>query len=222
MKFYDFDVFAPNPWAVWMCAQEKGIKLDLQVVELLARENRREPFLSKVNPMGELPALELDSGHVITEVGAICEYLEEVYPSPALIGRTSLERADTRAWLRRIHQGIAEPMGDGFSMDEGRRFFEADHHKEGVYAKTMLPLEAAPALKQRAREKLSWLNARMQGRRWICGERFSVADIFLYCFLQFGENHGQPIPDECDWVKAFFVRMKARPTAWQGRPGSLD
>jgi glutathione S-transferase len=222
MKFYDFDVFAPNPWIVWIFSQEKGIKLDRQVVDLLGRENRREPFLSEVNPMGELPALRLDDGHVITEVTAICEYLEEIHPFPALIGSSSLERAQTRVWVRRIHQGIAEPMGEGFSMDEGRQFFEADHQKAGVYAKAMLPLTAAPALKAKARAKLIWLDALMQGQIWICGDRFSLADIFLYCFLQFGENHGQPIPAECSWAKGFFARMKARPTAWQGEPGSLE
>ena len=222
MIFYDFDVFAPNPWTVWIFALEKGIQLQRQVIDLLSRENRREPFLSRVNPMGELPALEVEGGHVITEVTAICEYLEEVHPKPALIGGTALERAETRAWLRRIHQGIAEPMGEGFSMDEGRPFFEADHRKEGVYAKVMLPVEAASCLKRRAREKLQWLNARMQGRTWICGDRYSLADIFLYCFLQFGENHGQPIPDDCEWAQDFFARMKARPTAWHGAPGSLD
>jgi glutathione S-transferase len=222
MKFYDFDLFAPNPWVVWIFALEKGIKLDRQVVDLMARENRREPFLSEVNPMGELPALRLGDGRVITEVTAICEYLEEIYPTPALIGANAFERAETRAWVRRIHQGIAEPMGEGFSMDEGREFFEADHRIEGVYAKSMLPREAAPALKAKSRHKLCWLNAQMQGRTWICGERFSLADIHLYCFLQFGENHGQPIPAECDWAQGFFARMKARPTAWQGTPGSLD
>jgi len=221
MRFYDFDVFAPNPWTVWIFALEKGIHLDRQVVDLWGRENRREPFISEVNPMGELPALRLDDGHVITEVTAICEYLEEIHPSPPLIGTDPLGRAETRMWVHRIHQGIAEPMGEGFSMDEGRDFFAADHGKEGVYAKALLPSAAAPALKAKARQKLLWFDKQMKGRQWVCGERFTLADILLYCFLQFGENHGQPIPAECPWVTDFFGRMKARPTAWHGKPGSL-
>ena len=223
MKFYDFDVFAPNPWTAWIFAQEKCIKLERVVVDLLARENRKEPFLSSVNPMGELPALQLDDGRVITEVTAICEFLEELQPNPPLIGTTAYERAETRQWVRRIDQRVAEPMGEGFSMDEGRAFFEADYQKDGVrMLKSMLPEGSGAALKAKARRHLVWLDGQMQGRSWVCGERFSLADIFLYCFLQFGENHGQPIPAECGWVRAFFARFKARPTAWHGNPGSLD
>jgi glutathione S-transferase len=215
-------VFAPNPWTVRIFAAEKGIEFERHSIDLLARENRREPFLSKINPMGELPALQIDQGRVITEVTAICEYLEELQPLPALIGQTSWERAQTRMWVRRIDQRIAEPMGEGFSMDEGRQFFESDYGKSGVLTKSMLPVGSASALKDKSRRNLLWLNSVMKEHLWICGERFSLADIFLYCFLQFGENHGQPIPPECDWAKSFFSRMKARPTAWQGEPGSLD
>jgi glutathione S-transferase len=223
MKFYDFDVFAPNPWTVWIFAREKGLRLERVVVDLLARENRREPFLSTINPMGELPALQLDDGRVITEVTAICEYLEEMRPAPPLIGSTAFERAETRQWVRRIDQRFAEPMGEGFSMDEGRAFFEADYQREGVrMLKPLLPPGSGAALKAKAHGNLLWLDGLMRGRMWVCGGRFSLADIFLYCFLQFGENHGQPIPAECEWALGFFARFKARPTAWHGKPGSLD
>jgi glutathione S-transferase len=222
MKCYDFDVFAPNPWTVWIFAREKGIELERHVIDLLARENRREPFLSRINPMGELPAIETDDGHVICEVTAICEYLEELKPDPPLIGRTPLERAETRMWVRRIDQKIAEPIGEGFSYDEGRAFFAADLEKPGVLSKPLMPVEAARVYKQKAFDKLRWLDGYVAGRTWICGERFSLADIFLYCFLQFGENHGMPIPEDCPWARDFFRRFKARPSAWHGQPGSLD
>lgn len=222
MKFYDFDLFAPNPWIVWIFAAEKGIVLDRQVIDLFERENRREPFLSTVNPMGELPAIALDDGRCLSEVVPICEYLEEIHPTPALIGTTPWERAQTRMWVRRIDQNIAQPMGDGFSMDEGRDFFLADYDKAGVMAKAMLPQESAAILKRKSRSKLIWLDGQMRGQPWVCGDRFSLADIYLYCFLQFGENHGQPIAPGCDWAQDFFRRMKARPTAWHGETVSLD
>lgn len=222
MIFYDFDVFAPNPWIVWIFAQEKGVPLERRIIDLFSRENRREPFLSTINPLGELPALELDDGTVLTEVTPICEYLEEVQPSPPLIGSTPAERAETRMWVRRIDQNIASPMGEGFSMDEGRAFFLADHDQAGVMAKPMLPSEAGVALKAKSRSKMLWLDSQMQGRTYVCGDRYSLADIYLYCFLQFGENHGQPIPAQCRWLGDFFARMKARPHAWHGTPSSLD
>lgn len=222
MIFYDFDVFAPSPWIVWIFANEKGIEMERRVVDLLSRENRREPFTTNVSPFGELPAIVLDDGTAITEITAICEYLEEFRPEPPLIGTTPVERAQTRMWVRRIEQKIAEPMGEGFSTEEGREFFHKDGSLEGVMTKKMLPLEAAAVLKARAREKMIWFDRVFQNGEWICGSRFTLADIYLYCFLQFGENHGQPIPDEAPRLRDFFLRFKARPTAWEGTPGSLD
>jgi glutathione S-transferase len=202
MIFYDFDLFAPNPWIVWIFAQEKGISLERRIIDLFSRENRREPFLTTINPMGELPALQLEDGTVLTEVTPICEYLEEIQPSPPLIGSTPAERAQTRMWVRRI--------------------VLADYEQAGVMTKPMLPSEAGAALKAKSRSKMFWLDAQMQGQTYLCGSRYSLADIYLYCFLQFGANHGQPIPAQCGWLCNFFVRMKARPHAWHGTPSSLD
>lgn len=222
MIFYDFDLFAPSPWVVAMFAKEKGFVFERKVIDLLARENRREPFVTNVNPLGELPAIVLDDGTPLTEITPICEYLEEVWPDPPLIGSSPLERAETRMWVRRIDQKIAEPMGEGFSTEEGREFFEADQSNGALVTKMVLPLAAAQTLKNKAREKIVWLNGQMTGRQWVCGDRFTLADIFLYSYLQFGEHHGQPIPEEAQWVRTFFERMKARPSAWQGEAGSLD
>jgi glutathione S-transferase len=222
MIFYDFGMFAPSPWIVWMFALEKGIHFERRLLDLVSRENRREPFLSTVNPLGELPAIVLDDGTPLTEITAICEYLEEIQPEPPLIGSTPIERAETRMWVRRIDQKIAEPMGEGFSTDEGRLFFEADAQNGLSITKSVLPAEAAPVLKKKARDKILWLDTQMAGRTWVCGDRFTLADIWLYCYLQFGEHHGQPIPAEASWALDFFERMKARPTAWQGGAGSLD
>jgi glutathione S-transferase len=222
MIFYDFAMFAPNPWIAWIFAQEKGIVLERQVLDLFTRENRREPFISAVNPLGELPALQLDDGTAISEVTAICEYFEDTQPEPPLIGRTPEEKAETRMWVRRIDQNVAWPMGEGFTTEEGRAFFTSDHDLDGVVAKSLLPLEAAAILKAKSRSKMIWLDGMMQGRQFVCGDRYTLADIYLYCFLQFGENHGQPIPDEAPWLQDFFQRMKARPHAWHGTPSSLD
>jgi glutathione S-transferase len=222
MIFYDFDLFAPSPWVVWMFAQEKGIKFERKIIDLLARENRRAPFITEVNPLGELPAVVLDDGTALTEITPICEYLEEIYPETPLIGSTPLERAETRMWVRRIDQKIAEPMGEGFSADEGREFFEADRQHADLVTKSILPPDAGPALKAKAREKIVWLNGQMDGRQWVCGDRFTLADILLYCYLQFGEHQGQPIPQEASWMRDFFNRVLERPTAWHGEGGSLE
>jgi glutathione S-transferase len=73
--------------------------------------------------------------------------------------------------------------------------------------------EGAAELKAIARDRLLWLDGQMQGREFICGDRFSLADVLLFAFLAFGAQVGQPIPDEATWVKAWFARVQARPSA---------
>ena len=108
----------PNPRMVRMFMIEKGIELESLEHDILGAENRKSPYTDK-NPGGQMPALELDDGSVLAETVVICEYLEEVHPSPALIGTTAQERAETRMWTRRVEQKITENMYNGFRYSEG-------------------------------------------------------------------------------------------------------
>lgn len=195
----------PNPHMVRMFIAEKGLTIPQVTVDLMGGENRRPPYTDKLNPAGQTPALELAGGTTITEITVICEYLEEKHPTPALIGATPEERAETRMWTRRIDLNICEPMTNGFRAAEGRAIFESRVKLVGA--------EGAAELKAIARDRLLWLDGLMQGRTFICGERFTLADILLFAFLAFGAQVGQPIPDEAGWVKAWFERVKARPSA---------
>jgi glutathione S-transferase len=201
MKLYNSA--GPNPRVVRMFMAERGATADLVRVDMRGGENRREPYLEK-NPTGQIPALELDDGTILAEVTAICEYLDETTPGPSLIGATPLQRAETRMWVRRIDLNIAEPMTAGFRFGEGLAFFETRVH--------CIP-EAATGFKQIAQEKLAWLDGLIEGRSFICGDRFTLADIFLYAFLDFGAKVGQPIDPELSRIPAWFAAMAARPSA---------
>jgi glutathione S-transferase len=65
-----------------------------------------------------------------------------------------------------------------------------------------------------AANRLAWLNGQMaDGREYLCGKRFTLADILLYCVLEFGKQVGQPLEAENKNVAAWFERVKARPSA---------
>lgn len=199
-----YDSIGPNPRVVRIFAAEKGIALDSVAVDLMAGENRQPPY-NTLNVSGTTPALELDDGTMVCEITAICEYLEEIQPAPALIGTTPKERAETRMWTRRIDLGIVEPMTNGFRATEGRPLF---------LPRIRLVSEAAGAeLKAIAADKLKWLDAEMAGRQFICGERFTLADILLHSFVMFGADVGQPLPDGTPWLRAWKDRVAARPSA---------
>ncbi|PKQ05277.1 MAG: glutathione S-transferase [Alphaproteobacteria bacterium HGW-Alphaproteobacteria-11] len=201
MKFYNS--IGPNPRVVKMFMQEKGIDLPFVEVDLMAGENRKEPYLAK-NPSGQSPALELDDGTVLAEITAICEYLDEKFPDGTLIGTTPEERAETRMWTRRVDLNICEPMANGFRFSEGLPLFQNRMR--------CLP-EAADGLKAIAQDKLAWLDKLMAGREFLAGKRLTMADILLFGFLDFGAVVGQPINPEFKNVTAWFERMKARPSA---------
>lgn len=203
MKLYNS--IGPNPHMVRMFAAEKGLSLPMVQIDLMAGENRQSAYAGGVNIAGQTPALALDDGQVIAEITVICEYLEEKHPTPALIGTTPEERAETRMWTRRIDLNICEPMTSGFRASEGRRMFESRMKLIGT--------EGAAELKAIARDRLLWLDGQMAGRQFVCGDRFSLADILLFTFLAFGAEVGQPIPAEAAWVTAWFDRIKARPSA---------
>ena len=201
MKHYDS--FGPNPRALRMFMLEKGMTLPKMEIDLLGGENRRGDYLER-NPGGQMPAIERDDGQLLAETVAIFEYLEEKQPTPPLIGATPEERADARMWQRRIELKITEHLYNGFRFAEGIDLF-----RERL---RVLP-EAADGLKATVRDNLVWLDRQLEGRSFIAGDRFTVADIILFCALDFGAGVGQPIDPELKNVLAWRERVASRPSA---------
>jgi glutathione S-transferase len=203
MKFYNS--IGPNPRMVRMFMAEKGFAIPNKVeVDLMAGENRREAFL-KVNPAGQLPALELDDGTMLAEITAICEYVDEVKKdTPSLIGDTPAERGLTRMWTRRIDLNIAEPGANGFRYAEGLKLFRNRIR--------CIPA-AADDLKATAREWLVKVDGMMGSKPFIAGAKLTMADLLLFAFLDFAKDVGQPLDPANKTLTAWFERMKARPSA---------
>lgn len=95
-------------------------------------------------------------------------------------------------------------MGNGFRASEGIKMFQ-DRIR-------VLP-QAADDLKAIAQDGLAWLNKELGDGPFICGDRFTLADVLLYCFLNFGGHVGQPINESHTAVKAWFDRVAARASA---------
>lgn len=201
MKF--FDSLGPNPRLVRMFMLEKGVTVPAQQIDIMGGENRRAPFTDK-NPAGQMPALELDNGKVIAETVVICEYLEDKNPNPPLVGKTPEEKAETRMWIRRIEQRITSPLADGFRYAEGLAMFKDRMHT--------IP-HAAADLKAIAQEGEAWLDGLIAGRQWVCGDRFTLADIVLYCVLDFGKGVGQAVNPNAKNLLALVERIGKRPSA---------
>jgi glutathione S-transferase len=201
MKFYNS--IGPNPQVVRVFMAEKGISIPMEKVDVRAGDNRQDAHLKR-NPHGQTPALELDNGSYLSEITAICEYLEDRNPMPALIGSTAEERAECRMWTRRVDLNICEPLANGYRFGEGNDFFKD---------RILTAPEAAPGSKAIAQNRIKWLDGQMaDGREFLCRSRFTLADILLYCFMTFFAKVGQPIDPSNRNIAGWLERVGARPS----------
>ncbi len=201
MKLYQS--VGPNPRVVTLFVAEKGVAVERVFVDIQAGENRQPTYLA-INPHGGTPSLALDDGSHLSESVAICEYLEETQSGPSLIGATPAERAATRAMTRWIDQMVVVPMSSGFRSAEGLPMFKD---------RLLCVPEAAEGNKAYARDGLTQVDGELGDKEWLMGNRFSLADILLFAFVDFGGAVGQPIPDGLSKLKAWAARVAARPSA---------
>jgi len=198
-----FNSVGPNPHVVRMFTAERGLSIEMIDIDLMGGENRQGEHLKR-NPSGQSPTLELDDGSYLAEITAICEYLDDKNGSSDLIGKTPEERAETRMWVRRIDLQILEPLANGFRFSDGLPLFQ-DRVR-------CIP-QAADDLKTLAQERITWLDGLIDGKTFICGDRFTLADILLFCFLIFGEQVGQPLNTDNSNIMAWLERVKERSSA---------
>jgi glutathione S-transferase len=191
----------PNPRVVTLAVAETGADVELVEVDLVAGENRQDAHLGR-NPAGQLPTLELDDGQCISEITAIAEYLDDK-TGGTLMGGTPEERAETHMWVRRIDLNICENMANGFRFAEGLPLFESRIH--------VIP-QAADDFKKIAQGWLAKIDGLIGGNQYICGDRFTLADIMLFAFLEFGAGVGQPLDAKCENLQAWYARVAARPS----------
>lgn len=195
MKIYvDDGGTAPSPRRVRMYIAEKGIQVPYETLKL-HKENRTREFRRK-NPVGSLPVLELDDGTCIAESIAICRYLEELHPAPPLFGATAVERARVEMWTRRAELYLYMPIDLG-----------------GHFRNTGSP-EAAVELEGWANRSVRFLDITLAERKFITGEKLTIADIFTFGALDYGMRFAAfELPAELKHLEAWFSAMSARPSA---------
>ena len=195
--------FGPNPRMVRMFLLEKNINLPVENLDILTGENRKSAYLEK-NPVGQTPSLELDDGRVIAETVPICEYLEELHPTPALIGSTALERAEARVALRRIELNACEYLYNAFRFGPGLAMFQ-DRVR-------CLP-DAAEGLQAKGADGLKMADSFLKGKSFLCGNRLTIGDLVLYCCVDFRASTGLTVDPTLTHLHAWLERINSRPSA---------
>ena len=207
MKFYDCAT-APSPRRVRIFLAEKGIDVETEQVDLGAGEQFCDEF-RRVNPDCVVPALVLDDGTCLSEAIAICQYLEERHPEPALFGSTPEERALVSMWNAKIEQ-----QGLWSVMDALRNYAKSFKGKalSGLDSYEQIP-ELAERGRLRAQRFFNRLDAQLADHRFMVGEKFSVADITALAFVDFAKWIKLEIPDDAVHLRRWHAEVSSRPSA---------
>ena len=207
MIFYDCST-APNPRRARMFIAEKGLEIETRDVSIAKGEQLSQDFLA-VNPRGTIPVLVTDDGTVLSENLGIAAYLEAAFPEPPLMGVTPEEKGLVMMW-----NAIVEQQG-GMPIAEVLR--NTNPHMKGRAIPGPLDFEQIPELAERGRARVGFffnqLEERLQHSPWLAGERFTLADITGFVFVDFARVIRARIPEDNSATLDWFDRIKSRPSA---------
>lgn len=202
MILYGERMPAPNPRRVRIFIAEKGIDLPETRVNLREREHKSPEHRAR-NSLGQVPTLVLDDGTAISETVSICRYLEALHPEPPMFGSTAVEQARVDMWIRRIEFQLMTPVGmfwrhahplTAALLTQFRDFGESNR---ALYAGSC-----------------RWLDRELgDGRVWIAGDLYTMADIAALSTIDFATFTGLEMPEEATHLRDWHARASARPSA---------
>ncbi|MFA7428818.1 MAG: glutathione S-transferase family protein [Rhodospirillaceae bacterium] len=190
---------SPFARTVRLVLLEKQLEVTEQVVFDWERDER---FLS-LNPAGEVPVLVEDDGTTVADAGTIIEYLDEVYATPPLIGRTPLERVESRrlaAWFNgKFYREVTAPL-----VSE-----KLTKRVTGGGAPDSRLVRAGRANVHTHLHYIAWLTER---RKWLAGDTLSIADLTAAAHLSLVDYAGDVPWEDHDLAKDWYARVKSRPS----------
>jgi glutathione S-transferase len=172
-------------------AREAGLSLDLEKIDLANRTTASGRSYLEVNPKGYVPALQVEDGTVMTEVSALIQYLADQAPQAGLIPAAGTpERYKVLEWI-------------GFIATEIHKGF-------GPLWNPTTPDAVKQAAKERLFQRFAYVDQQLDGRSYLTGERFTVADAYLFVVVNWTNFHGLSLGDYKN-LAAFMERVAARP-----------
>jgi glutathione S-transferase len=171
--------------------REAGYKFDLEKVDIPNKKTADGGDFWKVNPKGYVPALKLDDGQVLTEVGVICQYLADQKPD----------------------SGLAPKYGtmERYRLMETLNFAATEIHKQiGALFNPKMTAEMKEVQLGVIERRFNALEKLLEGKQYSMGAKFSVADAYLFTVLNWTNLHKI---DVSKWpnIKGFMARVGARP-----------
>ena len=189
MKLY----FAPGACSLspHIVLRESGTQFDLEQVNNQEKKTKSGTDYWTINPKGQVPVLEYGNGERLTEGPVIVQYIADQKPASGLVPAAGTpERYRVQEWLNFITSELHKSFGPIF------RPTTPDAYKE--------------ISKENLGKRFDWLDKQLAGRQYLMGDKFTVADAYLFTVLRWASRVGIDI---AKWpnLKAYVDRVAARP-----------
>jgi glutathione S-transferase len=174
-----------------IAAREAGLPIDLVRVDLDTHKTADGTDFRTINPKGYVPFLALDDGTTLSEGPAIVQYLADRVPASGLAPAAGTpERYRLQEWLNYLSTEIHKAMG---SLFDGK-----------------MPDEYKAVIKERVGKRFDFLTGALAGKSYLMGDRFTVADGYLFTLLGWTKWLGI---DLAHWptLAQYAARVGARP-----------
>jgi len=172
-------------------ANEAGIDLDLEQVDLREKKTKSGKDFLSINPKGQVPVLEISEGQRLTEGPAIVQYLADLKHDTDLVPAAgSLERYRVQEWLNFIATELHKTFGPLF--------------------RPTTPEEFKRLSKEVLAKRFDYLDKELAGKKYLTGDTFTAADAYLFTMLRWSSHFAI---DLSKWsnLAAYFDRVGARP-----------
>ncbi len=189
MKLY----YAPGACSLspHIALREAGLPFELARVSTKTHQTADGGDFYAINSKGYVPVLEWDDGERLTEGPAIVQWLADQAPDKGLAPAAGTrERARLQEWLNFISSEIHK----GFTP---------------LFAPTASD-EMKAAAKAAVERRLAWVETQLEGRDYLLGASFSVADAYLFTVASWGQYVGVDIK-QWPQLAAYVARVAARP-----------
>lgn len=189
MKLY----FSPGACSLspHIALRETGLHFELEKVDTKARQTKSGADYLSINPKGAVPALQLDDGQVLTEGAAIVQYIADRKPEAQLAPAAGTME---RYRLQEALNYVATEIHKGFSPLWNPK----------------LPDDLRAATKEAMGKKFDYLTRQLSGRQFLLGEKFTVADTYLFTVLQWTKKLGFEL-QQWPVLQTYVERIAARP-----------
>jgi glutathione S-transferase len=189
MKLY----FSPGACSLspHIVLREAGLPFELVQVDTRTKKTKTGDDYLQIAPKGQVPVLALDNGELLTEGPAVVQYIADQVPASGLAPLAgSMERYRVQEWLNFITSEIHKSFTPLFKPNTPDAF--------------------KPIAKENLTTRFTYLDGKLAGRQYLVGDKFTVADAYLFTVLNWAKFHAI---DVAQWpnLKAYMDRVAARP-----------